>query len=175
MCRFVAGLFTIVVITTAAAQSCPANQIASDAQIIIYDQTVFSSADIRRFANSSDPNLTFFREILGYSEDVPFFRQAIGSSRSYMEGASFQPGNPKPMDCQFCIIMQEVSYQKLMNWLPQQKSFSQQLSVLLKHGFQTKLRILKSQLRAISCTGWITIGMVVELLSTLIHVSVPNC
>ena len=48
---------------------CPANQIASDAQIIIYDQTVFSSADIRRFANSSDPNLTFFREILGYSED----------------------------------------------------------------------------------------------------------
>ena len=30
---------------------------------------MFSSADIRRFANSSDPNLTFFREILGYSED----------------------------------------------------------------------------------------------------------
>jgi len=66
---FVAGLFTIVVITTAAAQSCPANQIASDAQIIIYDQTMLSSADIRRFANSSDPNLTFFCEILGYSED----------------------------------------------------------------------------------------------------------
>ena len=57
MCRFVAGLFTIVVITTAAAQSCPANQIASDAQIIsIYNQTMFSSADIRLFANSSDPN-----------------------------------------------------------------------------------------------------------------------
>ena len=52
-----ASLFSILVITNAVALSCPANQIASDAQIIsIYNQTMFSSADIRLFANSSDPN-----------------------------------------------------------------------------------------------------------------------
>ena len=33
-----AGLFIIPVITSAAAQSCPANQIASDAQIIQYGE-----------------------------------------------------------------------------------------------------------------------------------------
>jgi len=35
-----ASLFIIPVITNAAAQSCPANQIASEAQIILYGDTV---------------------------------------------------------------------------------------------------------------------------------------
>ena len=35
-----AGLFSILVITNAAAQSCPRNQIASDAQILLYGDTV---------------------------------------------------------------------------------------------------------------------------------------
>jgi len=54
------GLFSILVITSAAAQPCPANQIASDAQIILYDQSVIPvSSNFRLSANPFDTNLTF--------------------------------------------------------------------------------------------------------------------
>ena len=64
-----AYLFRIVVITTAAAQSCPANQIASDAQIIVHADTVIPASALRLPAGDTDPNLTFFSEVLGYSDD----------------------------------------------------------------------------------------------------------
>ena len=59
------GLFSFIVITSAAAQSCPTNQIASDAQIILHEETVIPASLGRVF----DPNLTYFREVLGYSDD----------------------------------------------------------------------------------------------------------
>ena len=65
-----AGLFSILVITSAAAQSCPANQIASDAQIVLYEAGVVSETTERRLSvNPFDTNLTFFSEVLGYSDD----------------------------------------------------------------------------------------------------------
>ena len=58
-----------MLITTAAAQSCPANQIASDAQMIICaDDVVPESAvpplaGVARDPAQFDTNLTFFREV----------------------------------------------------------------------------------------------------------------
>jgi len=66
---FFAYLFSVVVITTAAAQSCPANQIASDAQIIIHSDTEVPTSALRLPGGNPDPNLTFFSEVLGYSDD----------------------------------------------------------------------------------------------------------
>jgi len=74
MWMFAASLFSILVITNAAAQSCPANQIASDAQIILYGQSVVPvNATFRLSANPFDTNLTFFSEVLGY-EAIPTYR-----------------------------------------------------------------------------------------------------
>jgi len=58
-------LFSFLVITSAAAQYCPTSQIASDAQIILHEETVIPASLGRVF----DPNLTYFREVLGYSDD----------------------------------------------------------------------------------------------------------
>jgi len=65
-----AGLSSILVITNAAAQSCPANQIASDAQIILYGDTVNVIPETQVGAGQqADPNLTFLSEVLGYSDN----------------------------------------------------------------------------------------------------------
>ena len=114
-----AGLFSILVITTVTAQLCPANQIASDAQIIIHDDVVIRASvlpplpslvdDPARF----DTNLTFFRETLGYSEDeiqqevqnaIQFFSERFGLDFSltepdelglgFFQNATLQPTRP---------------------------------------------------------------------------------
>ena len=64
-----ATLFSTVVFTTAAAQSCPANQIASDAQIVHYGDGLIAASAARLPAGDFDTNLTFFSEVLGYSDD----------------------------------------------------------------------------------------------------------
>lgn len=64
-----AGLFSILVITTATAQSCPANQIASDAQIIIHDDVVIRASVLPPLPSlvddpaCFDTNLTFLGKI----------------------------------------------------------------------------------------------------------------
>ena len=63
------GLLSILVIITAAAQSCPANQIASDAQIVVHADAEIPTSALRLPAGNPDPNLTFFSEVLGYSDD----------------------------------------------------------------------------------------------------------
>ena len=64
-----AGLFSALVITSAAAQSCPANQIASDAQIVLHEETVVPASARRLLSSDFDTNLTFFSEVLGYNDD----------------------------------------------------------------------------------------------------------
>jgi len=54
------GLFSILVITNAAAQSCPANQIASDAQIVLYSTSVLPAMADHLSAANFDTNVTFF-------------------------------------------------------------------------------------------------------------------
>ena len=64
------GLFSILLTTNAAAQSCPANQISSDAQIILYEEGVVSEVSERRLSvNPFDTNLTFFSDVLGFTDD----------------------------------------------------------------------------------------------------------
>ena len=63
------GLFSFLVITSAAAQSCPTNQIASDAQITLREETVVPASSGRVLSADFDPNLTDFHEVLGYSDD----------------------------------------------------------------------------------------------------------
>jgi len=58
-----AGLFTIPLITNAAAKSCPANQIASDAQITLYSDRMVPETVIGA-GFETDPNLTFLSEVL---------------------------------------------------------------------------------------------------------------
>ena len=65
-----AALFSILVITNAAAQSCPANQIASDAQIILYGDMVIVAPETQVGAGQqADPNLTSLSDVLGYSDN----------------------------------------------------------------------------------------------------------
>jgi len=57
-----AGLFSILVITNAAAQSCPANQIVSDAQIILYHQSAVTvNSTFRLSANPFDTKSDIFQ------------------------------------------------------------------------------------------------------------------
>jgi len=98
---------------------CPANQIASDAQIVIHDDVVIPASllpplpslvdDPARF----DTNLTFFRETLGYSDDeiqqevqnaIQFFSERFGLDFSltepdelglrFFQNATLQPTRP---------------------------------------------------------------------------------
>ena len=62
-------LFSVLVITNAAAQSCPANQITSEAQIFLYSTDVVPASAIRVPTGDFDTNLTFFSDVLGYSDD----------------------------------------------------------------------------------------------------------
>ena len=63
-----ASLFNVLLITNAAAQSCPANQVASDVQITLYADSIVPETAVRGGAEP-DPNLTFFSDVLGYSDD----------------------------------------------------------------------------------------------------------
>jgi len=58
--------------TNAAVQSCPANQIASDAQIVLYSTGVLPATADRLSSANFDTNLTFFSQVLGYSDNEFF-------------------------------------------------------------------------------------------------------
>ena len=64
-----ACLFSTVVLTTAAAQSCPANQIASDVQIVQHGDGLIPASAARLPGGDPDPSLRFFSKVLGYSDD----------------------------------------------------------------------------------------------------------
>ena len=101
-----ASLFSVLV-TNAAAQSCPAN-LNSEAQIVFYNDRVLSS-EIRQ-PIVVDTNLTFFREVLGFDDAeiqqetqnaFQFFNERFGLDFSLLEpndlgvhffqNATFQP------------------------------------------------------------------------------------
>ena len=114
-----AGLFSILVVTTAEAQSCPANQIASDAQIILYFDGVIPDIvspalpSIVRDLAAYDANLTFFSKVLGYRDNetqqevqnsLQFFSERFGLDFSltepnelglhFFQNATLQPIGP---------------------------------------------------------------------------------
>ena len=94
------GLFSILVITTAAAQSCPANQIASDAQIIVYSDIPANATHLQ--AGAPDPSLTFFREVLGYSDDE--IQQEIQNALQFFSerfGLDFSLTQPNELGMRF--------------------------------------------------------------------------
>ena len=62
------GLLSILVITIAAAQSCTANQVASDAQIILNAEAAVP-ASVFALLTPTDVNLTYFTEVLRYNDD----------------------------------------------------------------------------------------------------------
>ena len=110
-----ATLFSILVITNAAAQSCPANQIASDAQIVTTVSGVVPISAFRLPAGDFDTNLTFFSDVLGYSDDeiqqefqnaLQFFSERFGLEFSltqsnelgqrFFQNATLQPVRRTP-------------------------------------------------------------------------------
>ena len=110
-----ASLFSILVITNAVALSCPANQIASDAQILLYSNDVLALPTFRLPAGNLDTNLTFFSEVLGYSDDeieqeiqnaLQFFSERFGLEFSltqpnelgqhFFQNATLQPIRRNP-------------------------------------------------------------------------------
>ena len=97
-----AGLF-LLLITTAAAQSCPANQIASDAQITLYDESVVpANSTFRLSANPFDTNLTYFSDVLGYSNDE--IQQELQSALQFFSkrfGLDFSLTQPNELGLRF--------------------------------------------------------------------------
>ena len=110
-----AVLFSVLAITNAAAQSCPANQIASDAQILLYSTDVLPTSGFRLPAGNFDTNLTFFTDVLGYSGDeiqqeiqnaLQFFSERFGLEFSltqpnelglrFFQNATLQPVRRNP-------------------------------------------------------------------------------
>ena len=97
-----AGLFIIPVITSAAAQSCPANQIASEAQIIHYGDRIVPESAFGLPAAGLDTNLTYFREVLGYSEDE--IQQEVQNALQFFSerfGLDFSPNQPNELGLRF--------------------------------------------------------------------------
>ena len=103
-----AGLFSILVIATAAAQSCPANQINSDAQIITYGEGIIPAVPITavpsviRNPALIDPNLTFFSEVLGYSDDQ--IQQEVENALQFLSegfGLDFSLSQPNELGVRF--------------------------------------------------------------------------
>ena len=85
-----AGLFGVLV-TNAAAQSCPAN-LNSEAQIVLYADRVLSAEVLQPI--SVDTNFTFFREVLGFDDAeiqqetqnaFQFFNERFGLDFSLLE------------------------------------------------------------------------------------------
>ena len=96
------GLFSILVITNAAAQSCPANQIASDAQIVLYSTGVLPATADRLSAANFDTNLTFFSQVLGYSDDE--IQQEIQNALQFFSerfGLEFSLTQPNELGLRF--------------------------------------------------------------------------
>ena len=97
-----AALLSIIVITSAAAQSCPANQIASDAQIVLYSTGVLPATADRLSAANFDTNLTFFTDILGYSDDE--IQQEIQNALQFFSerfGLEFSLTQPNELGLRF--------------------------------------------------------------------------
>ena len=98
-----AGLFSILVITNAAAQSCPRNQIASDAQILLYGDTL-NVVPENLFGGGlvPDPNLTFLSDVLGYSDDQ--IQQEVQNSLQFFSerfGLDFSLSQPNELGHRF--------------------------------------------------------------------------
>ena len=110
-----ASLFCILAITNLGAQSCPANQIASDAQILLFSDDVLPLPTFRLPAGNLDTNLTFFSEVLGYSDEeiqqkiqnaLQFFSERFGLEFSltqsnelglrFFQNATLQPIRRNP-------------------------------------------------------------------------------
>ena len=97
-----ASFFSILVITNAAAQSCPANQIASEAQIVTYVSAVVPTSAFRLPAGDFDTNLTFFSEVLGYSDDE--IQQEIQNALQFFSerfGLEFSLSQPNELGLRF--------------------------------------------------------------------------
>ena len=121
-----AGLF-LLLITTAAAQSCPANQIASDPQITLYGESVVpTNSTFRLSANPFDTNLTFFSDILGYSDDE--IQQEVQSALQFFSerfGLDFSLTQPNELGLRFfqnatlqpVIFRVPITYATLNRWL----------------------------------------------------------
>ena len=96
------GLVSVIVITTAAAQSCPANQIGSDAQIILYTDDSFPESSIPRTAINFDTNLTFLSDVLGYNDDQ--IQQEVQNSLQFFSerfGLNFSLTQPNELGLRF--------------------------------------------------------------------------
>ena len=110
-----AVLFSLLVITSATAQSCPANQIASDAQILLYSSDVLPASEFLLPAGNFDANLTFFSDVLGYGDEeiqqevqnvLHFFSERFGLEFSlsqpnelglrFFQNATLQPVRRNP-------------------------------------------------------------------------------
>jgi len=98
-----AGLCSILVITNSAAESCPANQIASDAQIILYGDTVnVVPENVLGGGEVADPNLTFLSDVLGYSDDQ--IQQEVQNSLQFFSerfGLEFSLSQPNELGQRF--------------------------------------------------------------------------
>ena len=96
------GLFSVLVITSAAAQSCPANQIDSDAHIIFYTDDTFPESSIPRTAIDVDTNLTFLSEVLGYSDNE--IQQEVQNALQFFSerfGLDFSPSETNEQGLRF--------------------------------------------------------------------------
>ena len=96
-----ASLFNVLLITNAAAQSCPANQVASDVQITLYADSIVPETAVRGGAEP-DPNLTFFSDVLGYSDDE--IQQEVQSALQFYSerfGLNFSLTEPNELGQRF--------------------------------------------------------------------------
>ena len=92
------GLFSVLV-TNAAAQSCPAT-LNSEAQIVIFSDRVFSSEVLQ--AALVDTNLTFFREVLGF-DDAEIEQETQNAFQFFNErfGLDFSQSEPNELGIRF--------------------------------------------------------------------------
>ena len=96
-----AGLSSILLITSAAAQSCPANQVASDAQIVLNAEAVVPASVFARLT-PTDVNLTYFTEVLRYSdEEIEQEVQTVLQFFSERFGLDFSPSQPNELGQRF--------------------------------------------------------------------------
>jgi len=96
-----AGLLSILVITIAAAQSCPANQVASDAQIILNAEAAVP-ASVFALLTPTDVNLTYFTEVLRYNDDqIQQEVQTVLQFFSERFGLDFSPSQPNELGQRF--------------------------------------------------------------------------
>ena len=92
------GLLSVLV-TNAAAQSCPAN-LNSEAQFVLYGDIMFSPAALQ--AILVDSNLTFFREVLGF-DDAEIEQETQNAFQFFNErfGLDFSRSEPNELGIRF--------------------------------------------------------------------------